>query len=468
MAELPLEKAPQKVRDLFNRGFASLERGAFDYAMDIFMVCLESCPDLLRARRFLRVAEIRKMKKGKSSSFSRTLSSVTGLPTQMRASTLIKGGKYAQALVLCEKLLRQDVLNLTFARLFVDAALGSQMPEAAIMTMEMIREFYPEDVEVIARLGELYQKTGRMSSARECFEKLCELCPNDPSALKRMKDAMALDSMSSDGWEAASQGGTFKDVLKDREHSQRLEQEEKAVKTEKDADDLINDTLRKIEADPKNVNYYRALARLYAQKHDFESARETVEKAVAMNPGDPELDHILSRITVDRYDYDIARLREGGRDDEANALFAEREQYVLDDLQDRVQKYPNDLDIRYELGSVLLKYDYTDQAIQQFQRSLRSLKFRIKSLYNLALCFKQKGQYDMAKEQLDTALSESYGMDDMKKNILYELGTIAELLGDGATATSFYKQIYQSDIQFRDVAQKIERAYRSGGPASAE
>ena len=51
MAEVELEQAPRKARDHFDKGFAALERGNFDYAMDMFGLALELCPQLTRARR---------------------------------------------------------------------------------------------------------------------------------------------------------------------------------------------------------------------------------------------------------------------------------------------------------------------------------------------------------------------------------------------------------------------------------
>jgi len=48
-----------------------------------------------------------------------------------------------------------------------------------------------------------------------------------------------------------------------------------------------------------------------------------------------------------------------------------------------------------------------------------------------------------------------------KKDICYELGLIAEELGDAAKAAGYYKQIYQVDIGYKDVAERVERIYGS-------
>jgi fibrillarin-like rRNA methylase len=66
----------------------------------------------------------------------------------------------------------------------------------------------------------------------------------------------------------------------------------------------------------------------------------------------------------------------------------------------------------------------------------------------------------MALQQLETAVSELFSMDENKKNILYELGSIAELMDDKEKAAEYYKQIYAVDIGYKDIADKIESLYK--------
>ena len=84
---------------------------------------------------------------------------------------------------------------------------------------------------------------------------------------------------------------------------------------------------------------------------------------------------------------------------------------------------------------------------------------RIRSLYYIARCFKQKQQYDIAAEQMEKAAAELQVLDDTKKDILYELGTLYEAMGKPDRAAVLYKEIYSVDIGYRDVAAKIETSY---------
>ena len=48
-------------------------------------------------------------------------------------------------------------------------------------------------------------------------------------------------------------------------------------------------------------------------------------------------------------------------------------------------------------------------------------------------------------------------MDDRAKEILYNLGTIAEAENDSVEARSLYARVFEVDIGYRDVAVKMEQ-----------
>jgi tetratricopeptide (TPR) repeat protein len=451
------ERSPQRVRDLFNKGFAALDRGNLDYAIDILFSCVMLDPEQLQARKYLRAAEIRKFRESRRSPVIDTLNEIIDFPLYLKGISALKKSDYSNALAISERLLKKAPLNLRYLKLFMDAVVGLNLIEAGIQTFELVKDQLPAVPQVYNWLGILYTKANRTKEAVACFERLCELTPTDPDAHRMLKQALALDSMTSDKW---AQAGSYREVLKDEEEAITLERDAKAVKSEKELDAMIAEMQSKIQSAPRNLNYYRALARLYVQKKDFANALAILQKAVEINPGDPVLAKAIATTRLQQYDEEIARLLEAGEKEQAEAKKAERLQFAYNDLRERVQRYPNDLDLRYEWGLMLYETGDINGAIQQFQLSQRHPRHRTSSLYYLALCFKNKGQYDLAMQELEKAKEELSVMDETKKNICYELGTIAEILGDTAKAAEYYKQIYQSDISYKDVADKVERLYR--------
>ena len=333
MAEVTLESVPKKVRDMFNRGFKALERGNIDYAIEMFTACVTLEQGLTQAWKYLRAAEINRYKKKPPSSFSKAIASVTKLPAYLGAAGKLKAGKAREAMMAAEKLLQQDPVNLKYAKVFAEAAIQCGLPDVAVMALEVVRDYNPDDIEVLNWLGALYQKMGRTSSARECFEKLCEIAPNDADALKKLKDAMAIDSISGDGWEeAAKDGGSYRDVLKNKDEAAQLEREAKSQKSESDAESLIAELKKKIESEPGNINYRRAVAKLYLKQKMYDEAIAALEEAVESNPGDPELERTLSEAKVQLFKHRIAEARAAGDEETAQAIERELLEFEFHDL----------------------------------------------------------------------------------------------------------------------------------------
>ncbi len=461
MEEVTLESLPKQTADLFNRGFAAMERGNVDYAIEMLSACVTDSPGFARGWKFLRAAEVKRYRKKTISPLTRGMDIVVRFPTYLSAMALLKSGKHQAAMMMAARLLRDDPVNPLYGKLFAQAAISMDLPDVAIMTLETVRDNSPDDISVLSWLGVFYQKVGRMRSARECFERLCELSPNDPTALKQLKDAMALDSMASDGWEkSAERGGSFRDILKDGEEAALLEQGAKSAKSETGTDALIADMKSKIASEPMNINYRRGLAKLYLQKHLYDEAIEVLDAAVKLNPGDPELERTVTNAHLQQFEARAQALRQAGDEDGAVAVENQRLQFKFDDLQGRVERYPNDLQLRFEWGVMLFENGYVNEAIQQLQLAQRSAKNRVQALYYLGLCFRSKQQYDIASRQLDMALAELPILDANKKKVLYELGELTELMGDLEKAADLFMQIYQADIAYRDVAERIEKFYQ--------
>ena len=66
---------------------------------------------------------------------------------------------------------------------------------------------------------------------------------------------------------------------------------------------------------------------------------------------------------------------------------------------------------------------------------------------------------DLAIKQLTDALADLTAMDGTKKEILYEKGLIHAEMEDRAAALESFKQIYEVDYGYLDVAKRVEESY---------
>ncbi len=453
MAVVNLDELDRPLKSMFEKGASALERENFDYAIDIFTTLLDTEPNLLQARQLLRAAEIRQFKKKKGGQMAHTISSVTGIGGIIGVNMALKKDP-VKALSGAEKLLRKDPLNKQFLELHSNAAVAADMPEVAVHSMSVAHENYSDDDKILWKLAKLYGEVGETEKSREYFEKLMKIDPDNPAYIKAYKDAAARDTMNTGGWDSAKD---YRDLIRDKDEAQRLEQTAKAVKTSSDIENLIAETELKIQREPENINYKRALADLYAKDKRYDDALAVLNDAQEMTGGgDPQIDRSITSIQIASFDNQIAELKNAGDDEGAQKKKSEKEEFCFNNAKDRTERYPNDLQIKFEYGVLLFNRNMITEAIQRFQLSQRNPQKRIASLHYMARCFKSKGQHEIAAEQLEKAASELSIMTDQKKDILYELGELYELTGDKEKANKYFKEIYSVDISYKEVASKIE------------
>lgn len=75
----------------------------------------------------------------------------------------------------------------------------------------------------------------------------------------------------------------------------------------------------------------------------------------------------------------------------------------------------------------------------------------------LAQCFQGKGYMDLARKEYLRVLEGVTTPDERSKEVLYNLGAIAEAEGNASDARGYYSRIFETDVGYRDVAAKMER-----------
>ena len=134
------------------------------------------------------------------------------------------------------------------------------------------------------------------------------------------------------------------------------------------------------------------------------------------------------------------------------------------DFQDMLRKFKQgiaetvedeDHQSHYDLGVAYKEMGLLDEAIAEFQKSLRAPTNRVPSYEALGSCFIEKGQYSMAATILSRALTEKGVSDDSLVGVLYLLGRCAEERGQHDAALDYYQRVFVVDIQFRDIGERM-------------
>ena len=443
----------QKAQNFTNRGRQALESGRYDLAVDMLMEAVAAAPDVLETRKLLRAAQIANFRRNGKAGFGAKLGYMMA---RQKIMGLIKKGQGAEAMAEAEKLLSQNPLDADNIETAVKAAEAAGKADHAAISIEAAYECSNKDPSLLERVATYYTMAKRWDKARDAYQKLSELKPGDQRVMQLLKNTEAQATMNA-GWEqSAGKKGGFQNLIANKEQAKKLDQANKAMVIGDDAEALIAEKIAQIEKEPKNMNFRRALARIYIQNKRYAEAVECLSAAIeAAGAMDPELDRMLSQTRVQYYDQQIDALKAEGNEEAAAELEGEKNQFVFDDLAARVERYPNDLHLRYELGVQYFTYEYYDEALEHLQLAQKSPKDRLWALYYLAMCFLMKGQTDMAVMQLETARDQIPMMDDLKKKVVYQLGLCAESQGDLEKAYQYYKDVYSTDVGFADLSDRM-------------
>jgi Flp pilus assembly protein TadD len=137
---------------------------------------------------------------------------------------------------------------------------------------------------------------------------------------------------------------------------------------------------------------------------------------------------------------------------------------LIGEARKRAQRNPTDLQVRYELGEHLLHAGQFREALPELQRARQNPNARVKSMNLLGRCYRELGMLDLAAKQLEDAAAEMTSMDAMKKEVVYNLGLVYELMGDGEKSVAAMKQIFEADYGYRDVSSRVENSYSRKAP----
>ncbi|HTX21704.1 MAG TPA: tetratricopeptide repeat protein [Candidatus Aquilonibacter sp.] len=462
MAEKNLNEISRDARALFAKGTEALSRDNLDYAIALLSQALEKEPGFYECRKLLRDAQFRKAGDGGSGFFKKMWSGAGNSPQIAKAQIALRTNP-AHALAIAEQILNSDPNSSAAHRIIVDAANTLELPRTAALSYESLVKNSPKDRNLAIEFAHAVSEIGEGSRAEKILADLLRENPGDGDLNQALKDLSARKTLDEGGYGALEGGkGSYRDILKDAKQAVSLEQESRVQKTEDVTARLIEEYEARLPKEPDNLKLVRSLAELYAQKKQFDRALEFYDRIKKSDMGnDPSLDTAIANTIVRRFDNEIAELNPFDPDHAAQVakLQAEKLNFQLDECQKRVEKFPTDLAIRFEMGALYFQAGKISEAIQEFQKAQGNPQRRLAAMNYLAQCFAKRKMFDLAARTLQNAIKEKPGFDDEKKDLIYNLGCVLESMGKKEEAVEQFKIIYEMDIGYKDVAAKVDAFY---------
>src|ERR1051326_1155898 len=331
MAEKNLSEIPRDLRDLYQKGSVALQRQNFDYAIAIFNQVLQREPGFFECRQALRAAQFKKAG-GSTNFFKKMIGGASSSPLLAKAQMSLRKSPL-EAMQIAEQILNGDPTSSAAHKILAEAALAADLPRTSCFSYEILLKNSPKDLDLNMDYGKALAQAGQVSKAETIYAEMMRLYPHKGEIAQALKDLSARKALDEGGYEAlADGGGSYRDILKNKEEATALEQEKREVKSDDVSDRLIREYEERVTKEPKNLKLLRSLSELYAQKKEFDRAIEYGERIRSSEGGtDPSLDRLIADITIKKFNHLISMLDPAAPEysQEVARIEAERQAFQL-------------------------------------------------------------------------------------------------------------------------------------------
>ena len=457
-----MSKKSEKIFRLYEKAKEAFQRRNYDYAINLLMTAVTISPQFTKARHLMHLIARKKLEASKSVMIARISGNLINVPNYLIGTFYLLKADYNKALLSFEKILVHDPVNIQLLKIAGKCAKSLKLIDSSIECFESVRILMPRDVKNLKQLGDLYKtEVGDLEKAKECYANILQYDKNNHAARKGISDVAALGTIEKGSYDDMS--SSFLTKVKDLDYTNIVEKKMRAVKSEEDLIVLINDTLERHKKEPQNVKIVIELAKYHVQAKNFDNAISWFEKARSLNPDDYTLTKHIMNTKKQQIDDQIIQLSDNPDNKEKiKELEILKTKIILQYLKQMVAERPTDRELRYQFGKILFNSGSTDEAIKQFQIAINEPRYRLRAYNFLGLCFSRKNMFDLAEVQFNTAL-EDYNknrqINEFTKEVLYNLASAYENMGQIEQAVETFKNIYKIDIGYKDVSQKINKSY---------
>lgn len=462
--EISEGQLPQNLRTLWLKSLSAVELQNYSYAVSLCQAILKDAPGYVEARKLARRCAIKTTAGSKKKGNAVTQIFSSGMSVSRLQSQIKKDVR--AGLMALEKELEKDPNSGTLNDLLFDTAIQQNMAETASFALETVRKGSPENTKLLHKLASYYLARDTPQQAADVYRDILKQDPTDIDAVKGEKDATARASMKKGNWE---KGGGMEDSRKDASGDKEKEESDRAGMTRDQKKAKLAKLMEQYNADQNNLEVVKQIGAIYEDFGYWPDAHVFYSWAYQLSHKDGTLKMKAEKMKSRDAEEQIKKLEEqlladpGNEALEAEILAYKKERSAESVLEakTRVDQNPTDPQLRFELGLALFNSGDYNAAIPHLQQAKRNPHIRTRVLLTLGKSFDAKGMHDIANHQLEEALEDLHAMDGTKKEVLYEMGLIYTKMNDKERALQSFKEIYEVDYGYRDVAKRVEDAYNS-------
>ena len=438
----------RRLQQAFEHANKMSSAGNFDYATELYTQCVLGDPgNLLYVANFLGNLQKKynNNKKGGKLAGVRSAGAkgaVKKALVQKNWDAVIKNGL---------EVLKYNPWDVSTLTAMARACEEREHDECELAYLKAALEANINDPEINRLAGKALARQGKFDEAIICWHRVTKAKPDDAEAKRAIGDLTVEKTIHKGGYEEAESSRDVRANPQDDARGPQLTPERQLEKA--------------IEKDPADPSNYLKLAQLYERREELEKVEELLQKALDASGGDIAIRERLEDLQIRRKARQVAQAKQRAvaeKTQEAVNLYrklvADLNRMELELYRDRVERYPNNVAYRFELGLRLKRAGMYREAIEPLQKAREDPRHKGEVLLALGECFQQIKQYRLAMSNYEASLKALGDKDsEERKRALYLAGCLAQGLKEFDKAEAYLTQLAELDFSYRDVAQRLDK-----------
>ena len=444
-------------------GTEAMNKQNWPYAVDMFSKCAKFVPDNLVYRQTLWGSISRLYNNNKSGAGMAVLK-LMGVKGRIKKAQMQKDWAALDAATL-----EGMCVNPWDIGLLADGAAACKnlgYLEVAVFYYQKAIEFEPNHKENCRALAELLETRGEYTQASGLWDRISKLDPLDGEARTRANQAATKHVIDRGGYEDAD---SSKGVMADHEVQKRLKTAGGKPGEVADGPGMSEeaDLQRAVRKEPDNKDNYLKLAQFYRRSGKLDEAQQFYTKALEVSGGDPNIRELVEDCDLDlmRKNVSLAKERAISKPNEEaikkkfEELKRELRLREMEVLRVRVERHPQNLQIKYQLADCFMAEKKYAEAIPLYQQASQDSRLETKAFYQMGMCFIQEKKYPLARRQFEKAAPKlnAHETKDLFLDVHYWLGRLGEAASDNENAESHYSEVLAVDYGYKDTLARLEK-----------
>ena len=450
MTETPATEKSGKGKAFFDRAVQVAETGNWDFAIEMYVEGLKREPgNIPQGHHPLREVALKRKALG-------------GKNPGMRDKAKSRPGKdLTENLAKGAYLLAKEPGSLTYMDLCVKCAQKLELPEVIRYYADRMFEHQKQDKtkpdrRVLELLINLFAQLEEYRRARQVCELALRAAPDDPKLNDWMHEMSAKEAIQKGKYEQDDR--KFTDNIKDAAKQHDLLQKDSMTQRRDYLEQQVKKTRHEYEANPTVQGKIHALVDALLKFETTEAEAEAIAVLERAFKDTRAYQHKLriGDVRIRQMSREYSRLKDAGDTAGATEQAHRQLDFEIAEFVERVENYPTDLTMRYELGRRYLIGGRFDEAIPLLQEAQRDARRHVSALNYLGQAFVGRNMLPEACDTYQRALRAELTEDAVKK-IRYNLGDVLERIGDFEKAQEEFSLVAQIDYNYKDVRTRLDR-----------